>query len=219
MEPRYFLVLAVALIMGWFAIGILYNIRRGNQVLRWMEKGLPRIGERTTFRWLGSSVAELVIAQAKDPTRRVEILIVLAPRDVPWNWLFAVLRGRHDVLILRADLNSAPRLALELSNPKTWTGRMSLDVVRQEGWQSQEYLGQTLMAPAGLLKMAAEFLSRLQQPAKKLSPRYDRFSLRKDTPHLEVHIPFPDTKRDDAMAFFIALQDLARAIHQPGQTS
>ena len=218
MEPRYFLVLAVALIMSWFAIGVLYNIRRGEKLLRWMQGGLPRIGERTTFRWLGSSVAHLVIAQGKGPTKRVEILLALAPRDVPWNWLYAVLRGRHDILILRVDLNNAPRLALELSNPKTWTGRLSLHQVQQEGWQSQEYQGQILMAPAGLLKLAAEFLERLQGAAQKLAPSYDRFSLRKETPHLEVHLPFPDPKVDDAQAFFTALQDLARAIHQPGST-
>ncbi len=63
MDPsRYqpWLILALALVMGWFAVGIIWNIRRGNAVLRWLQTGLPRLGERTTLRWLGSSVVAMV---------------------------------------------------------------------------------------------------------------------------------------------------------------
>ncbi len=215
MEPRYILVIAVAVVMLWYALGILYNIRRGEKLLRWMQGGLPRIGKRTTFRWLGSSVAELVIAQGKSPTLRLEILVALVPRDLAWNWLLASLRGRRDVLILRADLNNAPRLALDLANPKSWTGRMALNQAVQSDWQTQDHQGQTLATPAGLLKMAASFLEQLQEPLRRLSPHYDRISLRKETPHLEVHLPFPDIRQADADQFFAALQDLARKINQP----
>jgi hypothetical protein len=215
-NPRIILVIAVAIVMLWFALGTLYNIRRGEKLLRWMQKGLPRVGERTTFRWLGSSVAELIIAQGKGTTRRVEILVALAPRDLAWNWLLAVLRGRRDVVILRVDLSNAPRLALELANPKSWTGRLALNETSQEGWQSQDYQGLTLAAPAGLQKMAEAFLEQLQEPLSRLSARYDRVGLRKETPHLEVHLPFPDIRQVNADQFFAALQELARKINQPG---
>ena len=216
MDPRYFLVIAVAIVMGWYAIGIFYNVRRGEKLLQWMQAGLPRIGERTTFRWLGSSVAELVIGKGKGPTRRLEILLALAPRDLPWNWLYAELRGLRDVLILRVDLGGAPRMALEMANPKSWTGRMSLSQAREEGWQAQEYHGMTLMAPAGLLKLAAEYFPHLEDPIRKLSASYSRFGLRKETPHLEIHLQFPDVKKVDADDFFAALQDLARSVHPHG---
>jgi hypothetical protein len=215
-DPKFFLVIAVAFVMGWYAIGTMYNVRRGEKLLKWMQSGLPRIGERTTFRWLGSSVAELVIGKGRGPTRRLELLLALAPRDLPWNWLFAELRGRRDVLILRVDLGSTPRMALEVANPKSWTGRMSLNQVHQEGWQAQEYNGMTLMAPAGLLKLAAEYFPRLEEPIHHLTASYSRFGLRKESPHLEIHIPFPDIKTVEADGFFAALQDLARAAHPPG---
>src|SRR3990172_3765450 len=80
--------------MGWFAAGVVWNIRRGNAVLRWMQDGLPRLGEKTTLRWLGTSVVELTIHRAKAPFRQVEVLLVLTPRDVPWLWLLAVGRER-----------------------------------------------------------------------------------------------------------------------------
>jgi hypothetical protein len=83
-NPQYILVVAVIVLMGWFAIGLIYNLRRGDALLKWMQDGLPSIGQKTTFRWLGTSVAELVIAHAKKPFRRLETLLVFKPRDVFW---------------------------------------------------------------------------------------------------------------------------------------
>jgi hypothetical protein len=197
-------------IMGWFALGIIFNLRRGDALLRWLQTGLPRIGERTTFRWLGSSVAELVIAKAKNPFRRLDTLIVLTPRDVPWMWFWARLRGRRDTLILRAHLAVAPRLDLELADPASWTGRTALEQVRQRGWESQPYAdGLLLMAPAGLLNLAGSVASSLTDRLAQLSPKTYRLGLHKEAPHLELHIPFPD-KQSDARQWFEALVKLAQ---------
>src|SRR5512147_2327436 len=98
MSQQYMVVIAVAVVMGWFALGFIYNLRRGDAVLKWMQGGLPRIGERTTFRWLGTSVAELGIARAKPPFRRMDVLLVLKPRDVFWMTIIAMMQGRSDVV-------------------------------------------------------------------------------------------------------------------------
>ena len=57
MNAQYILVIALVIIMGWFAFGVVYNLRRGDALLKWMQNGLPGIGQLTTFRWLGTSVA------------------------------------------------------------------------------------------------------------------------------------------------------------------
>lgn len=212
MNPQYILVIVVIVVMGWFAIGFIYNLRRGDAVLKWMQTGLPDIGPRTTFRWLGTSVAELVIAKAKNPFRRLETLLVLAPRDVFWMMIVSAFQGRHDTLIFRAVLNSPPFLDLELADPKSWSGRAALSQVATRGWESRPYQDLQLMAPRGFLDMATTTLDRLATPMQKLSPRYSRLSLRKNTPNLEIHIPFPDTRRTDAVQYFGALRDLARVI-------
>lgn len=217
MDPKYILVLAVLVIMGWFAFGVIYNLRRGDKLLRWLQIGLPRIGERTTFRWLGSSVAELVIAKAKNPFRRLETLVVLAPRDVPWMWLWARLRGRRDTLILRAHLAVAPRIDLELADPASWTGRMALSDVAKRSWESRPYEnGLQLMAPAGLLNLAGSTLAGLNAQVELLAPKFWRLSLRKDAPHLEIHIPFPDVQAD-ARQWFEVLQRVAQKVGEPTQ--
>ena len=215
MNPQYVLVIAVVIIMGWFAFGVIYNLRRGDALLKWMQTGLPAIGQRTTFRWLGTSVAELVIAHAKKPFRRLETLVVLKPRDVFWMTIAAYFQGREDIVIFRAQLSTNPRIDLELVDPKSWSGRSSSQQVGQRKWESKTYEGLQLMAPQGLLSLATTTIDGLAAPMQRLSSRYARFSLRRDTPNLEVHVPFPAYRTSDAPQYFEALRDLARAISGP----
>jgi len=211
-NSQYIVIIAVAIFMSWFAFGMIYNLRRGDAVLKWMNDGLPLVGERTTFRWLGTSVAEMGIARAKRPFQRLDTLLVLKPRDVFWMTILALFQGRDDVLIFRAYLSTPPLLDLELADPKTWSGRAALRQVSQRGWESGDYHGLRLMAPKGLLNLAATTLDQLAAPMQSLSPRYVRLSLRKTAPNLEVHVPFPNPHASDAKTYFQSLCDLGRAV-------
>ena len=107
-ELAIFVVVVIA-IVGWFALGTHLNVRKGHRFLEWLQSGLPLVGEKTTLRWLGSSVVHLQIENAREPFRRVEVLVVLEPRDVPPLWLLSRLRGRRDLLIVRTELRSVPK--------------------------------------------------------------------------------------------------------------
>ena len=214
MNPQYILVIGLIIVMGWFAYGVLFNLRRGDSLLKWMQPGLAKIGARTTFRWLGTSVAELGIQQAKSPFRRLDTLLVMAPRDVVWMTALAALQGRRDTLIFRGVLSTPPLMDLELADPKTWTGRTALRQAAQQNWEKQDYQGLELMAPRGYLGMAVGILDRLQAPLAQLSPRYARLSLRRSAPNLELHLPFPSQRTLDAVEYFEALREFARAIGQ-----
>ena len=111
----------LAAVMLWFAFGTQRNIRRGNELLRWLQDGLPLLGQRTTLRWLGSSVVELRITEPQAPFREADLLIVLEPRDLGALWAFAHRRGRRDFLILRARLARPPRFRADLADAKSWT--------------------------------------------------------------------------------------------------
>jgi len=213
-NAQYILVIAVIILMGWFAFGVIFNLRRGDALLKWMQNGLPKIGQRTTFRWLGTSVAELVIAKAKNPFRRLETLVVLKPRDVFWMTIMAYFQGREDIVIFRAQLSTAPLVDLELVDAKTWSGRNALKQVAERKWESKTYEGLQLLAPRGLLDLATRTIDGLATPMQKLSPRYARFSLRRDTPNLELHLPFPQYRTENADQYFEALRALARAVSE-----
>ncbi|CAG1015010.1 hypothetical protein ANAEL_05144 [Anaerolineales bacterium] len=214
MNSQYIVIILVAIFMGWFALGMIYNLRRGDALLKWMQDGLPLIGQRTTFRWLGTSVAEMGIAKAKRPFQRLDVLLVLKPRDVFWMTILAFFQGRDDVLIFRGYLNTPPLLDLELADPKAWSGRTALKQVSERGWEGADYHGLRLMAPKGLLDLATTTLDQLAAPIQSLSPRYVRFSLRKTAPNFEVHVPFPNPRTMDAKDYFQSLVELARAVGQ-----
>jgi hypothetical protein len=215
-NSQYILIVALVIIMGWFAFGVVFNLRRGDALLKWMQNGLPSIGQKTTFRWLGTSVAELVIAHAKKPFRRLETVLVLKPRDVFWMTIMAYFQGRDDIVIFRAQLSTAPPVDLELVDSKTWSGRNALKQMVERRWESKSYQGMQLLAPKGLLDLATTALDKLAVPMQKLSPRYARFSLRRDAsrPNLELHLPFPAYRTSDATQYFGALRDLARTISE-----
>lgn len=210
-DPKTIVVAGLAVIMGWFAVGLLSNLRRGNAVIRWLQGGLPLLGERTTFRWLGSSVAQMEISRAKQPFRTLQLMIVLAPRDVPWFWLLAALRGRRDILIFRAKLCAAPGTSLEMADSASWTGRTALSEAALRGWVCEPYKGYRLCAPGDALETARRALPELEAALMPASSTLVRLGVRSDAEQVEVHLPLPRVTQD-ARAYFKALQALARAL-------
>ena len=198
--------------MGWFAFGVIWNIRRGNAVLKWMQSGLPRLGEKTTLRWLGSSAVELSIAKARPPFRRVDLVLVLEPRDVPWFWLIARLRGRRDMLIVRGQLTTAPQFEYDLLAPGSWSEREIVGRGEARQWET-ETLGDThFRAPAPTRSLSRQIAPGALEAARRVWPTVWRLSSRREAPQLELHVPLPDPRQGDAAQFFNALRGLAERV-------
>ncbi len=213
MEPLQVLFIIIGvLVMGSFAGGIIWNIRHGNAVLRWMQSGLPLIGEKTTLRWLGSSVVELNIAKAKPPFRQFNLVLVLQPRDVPWLWLISLIRNRRDMVILRGSLTSAPRLEYDVLAPNSWTGRSALVQAQGAQWGTQPMGELQFAAPKASLPVSSPIATGLLETARQVDPTVWRFSVRREYPQFELHIPMPAPGGGDARQYFEAVRLLARQI-------
>ncbi len=213
------LVVLVAAVMGWFAFGVVRNIRRGNAVLRWMQGGLPRLGEKTTLRWLGSSAVTLGIAKARPPFRQVDLLLVLEPRDVPWLWLLARLRGRRDMLIVRGQLASAPLYEFDLLAPGSWSEHETLRRSETRPWETESLDDQNFRAPQTTRSLSRQIAPDLLAAARKAHPTVWRLSSRRESPQLELHVPLPDPRQTHAPQFFDALRALAERMGHPLPTS
>jgi len=210
MDPaQAILIVLVAVVMGWFALGVVWNIRRGNAVLKWMQTGLPRLGEKTTLRWLGSSAVELSIAKARPPFRRVDLLLVLEPRDVPWFWLLTRLRGRRDMLIVRGQLTTAPQFAYDLLAPGSWSERETVGRGEARQWETEALGDARFRAPAPTRSLSRQLAPGALGAARKVQPIVWRLSSRRESPQLELHVPLPNPRQADATQFFNALRALA----------
>ena len=69
--------IAAVAVVAWFAAGTIWNVRTGRELMRWMQGGLPALGERTTVRWLGSTAVEIALKTAVDYLREHSDLQVI----------------------------------------------------------------------------------------------------------------------------------------------
>jgi hypothetical protein len=205
------LVALLVVFMVWFALGTGYNVRRGNDVLRWLQTGLPILGRRTTVRWLGSSAVELKLAEAKEPFREATVLVVLEPRDVVWLWALSRARGRRDVLIVRADLRRAPRLELEAFDPAGWmAGEVGGGFDGEAGWKRIDWPATSTTVEGSWRGQGdPEAARRAWTRLGPLSSGVWRISIRQTVPHLQVHVRPPDLATVGADDLLGAIRDLA----------
>jgi len=189
-----------AIALGWaacFAIGSSWNLKRGNDVLRWLREALPALGERTTMQWLGTSAVKLTIARAKDPFKDVEIVIAMEPRDVPALWLHGHLNGRRDTLIIRGHLRQPPNVEVEVVNPALWTGREALSEINQSAWSKVSLNGEGDSATRSYVAVAngaqgTESLREWFSRSLKLAPALARISVRRAAQYqLQWHSSVP----------------------------
>jgi hypothetical protein len=207
-ELAIFVVVVIA-IVGWFALGTHVNVRKGHRFLEWLQGGLPIVGEKTTLRWLGSSVVHLQIENAREPFRRVEVLIVLEPRDVPPLWLLSRLRGRRDLLIIRTELRSVPKLQVEILDLRAWSTQAVNKEVRQQRWElvsAHQLPFQVYVLPP--VPNVAELAAEAARPGLSLV----RVGVRRTNNSLEVQWRLPSQPASAALAVFETVQRLARQV-------
>ena len=212
--------LAIALlaaVMLWFAFGTQRNIRRGNELLAWLQSGLPMLGERTTLRWLGSSVVELRITQPAEPFREAQLLVVLEPRDLGALWALAHRRGRRDFLIVRTRLVRAPRFSADVADPASWT----MGDVRHR-WAGEDtastwsgtWDGTALEARHDATARLDELRGWWKQLAD-VSGGVWRLSVSPTVPHVELHL-LPPPAGVSSVRLLGALREVARQIATGG---
>lgn len=194
----------ILFVMLWFALGTQRNIRKGNELLRWLQTGLPMLGRKATLRWLGSSAVELGIATAEAPFRDATVVVVLEPRDVSFLWAYARWRGRRDFIIVRANLRRAPRFSMDVGDPRGWTGRP--DAAEQD-WRTVDWPDGcvALVGPGADETTVRSAWDRLG----KASAGVWRLTVQPVVPHLEVHLRPPLTDRVASDRMLAPIRDLA----------
>jgi hypothetical protein len=202
-------ILLLVVLLG-FAFGTHRNVRRGNDLLRWLQGGLPLIGERTALKWLGSSAVQLDITEPRSPFAQAQIVVVLEPRDVGWLWAWARSRGRRDFLILRGRLQSAPRFEIEAGDRRGWTGRDRLDNLDASAWTHIDWGYEAVQVAHGP-DADTEAVRSIWDDLTSTSGGVWRLSVRRDAPHLEVHV-MPPGGDESADPLFRAFKELAQTV-------
>jgi hypothetical protein len=203
-------IIVVILVVGGFALGTQRNVHRGHNAMAWAQGGLPLVGEKTTVRWLGSSVVQLKIQNAKRPFREVEVLFVLEPRDIAPLWFLARARGRRDLFIFRSRLHTLPDFEFEAFEPAAWSARGREAHLRSQKWQPVP-ARDSLVAYAPEPHPAAH---RLLDLAALSGCPLLRLSVQRNDPNFEVHWPLAELKGLPPETVFQTLRKVGQQILQ-----
>jgi hypothetical protein len=204
----------VVFVMGWFAVGSIWNVRKGSSTLRWFKGGLPLLGEKTTMRWLGTTSIELVLAKAKPPFEKATLVVFLEPRDVPWIWALSRRRGRRDALILRARTRRPPPRDIEALDLASWPARDARRRMAGEPWQAREGAGAGDLTVFTKVEDALPLGDALLDLARDSGMKVQRLSVRQEEPHLQLFVDLPAPPMP-AAEFFGALRAIGERASRP----
>lgn len=212
-SPLPTLALLVLLLLScWYLIGMQYNIRRGRRALRWLEQGLPMVGEKAALNWTGVSQAQIQVAKAKDPFRSAQVLIHMQPREIPL-WWFWHRAPAQDTLIFRAQLRAAPRFDLVSHSPH----------VPADEQLKRHGTGQWSAVQGGLANaMNADIrgsispyaVNRLIVQTTLEGMTLTRLVVHRSAPNLEVHYLLPQFEQVSPQRLFTSLHQLGEEILQ-----
>lgn len=197
----------VAFVLGWFALGSAANVKRGNRALAWLQGGLKALGDKATVRWIGTTAVDLGLAKAKAPFESASLVVFLAPRDLPWLWALSRARGRRDTLILRTRLEKPPVADVELLDRASWSGRDALRGMKDERWSVREPVEPGGLAAFYRFDEALARADALWNEARGSGATLRRLSVRRNEPHLELHVDLPAAPLD-AAGFFRTVRSL-----------
>jgi len=203
-----------ALLVVWYIVGWQVNRRRGERLLAWVLQALRALsGDQITVSRLGTSGFQVNVGKAKVPFKRIEATILLQPREILLLWIFNLLRGRTDQLVLKATLRAWPRGEVEVMK----TGRLSrgvLEELGEEAWARQETAGGLVIACRG--EKGQQQVDAISHLVEDLSSRLLRLSLSKKAPHLLVSLSLAGLDEQSALFLLSSLRDLAQVVTPSG---
>ena len=206
MNTGQIIAIGLSIVLGvWFVVAGVFNRRHGMRVYRWLQQGLSTWGKVGEARWIGSSGsgARLTIFQGQRPFGRVEALFLLESREIAPLWAFNRLRGKRDEMIVKANLRAVPPLEIEAAPP--------------QARQWREIRGFRDLGAVGGLRLMAKGRAQpaFQQQVRAFLHTYRdsllRFSLRRRSPHLIVHLYLPALLEQPPETLFQALAELFSA--------
>ena len=193
---------------GWYGVFLVLNRRRGIATYYWLREGLQAaVGDVTGASWVGSSAAgaRLGVKKAQAPFRQMEAVFLLESREILPLWIFDLLRGKRDELILTATLRTPPKQEFEVARKggRRFKRLVSEDQKRPYEWASG--LDGFEIVRRGS-KDSAETMERLAAFLEQHGAAVRQISLQRKSPHLVLRVALSSLKAAPAGEFFTTLQ-------------
>jgi hypothetical protein len=208
--PERVLWIAIILLVLGYLGGQWLNRQRSKRLGNWLQAGIGSLGGRVAWRWIKSvtSGAEVTVQEARAPYRNLSISYYLLTREFAPLWLWERIRGKRDLLALKADLRLIPSREFEILPARGKLRRELDEATRDVPYQWTELtdglsLGGRPAVDAVSLERATEFM-------KSYGPYVERISLRRRAPHVMAFFRMTGLERTKSDELWRALGELVR---------
>lgn len=210
--------LILLLLVAGFLGGQWLNRQTAKRAGKWIQAGLGSLGGRVAWHWSKSIAAgaEAAVEETRAPFRNIAIAYYLLTREFPPLWLWEHLRGKRDLLSVRANLRLLPTREFEIV-PLTGSLRKELDQAAAQPpagevagqpftWRELSH-GLGFGMRGGLDEATCE---KAQTFVNSYGAYVERVSLRKRTPHVLAFFRLGPIQSGPSAEAWKALGELVR---------
>jgi hypothetical protein len=198
----------IVLVLSYLA-GAWLNRRRSKVIGKWLQAGLGALGGKPAWKLTRSlsTGAEVMVADASRPFERIQAGYYLLTREIMPLWGIELLRGKRDLLAIRAYLRTQPAAEYELM-PLQGKLRTLLDSkAGDQPWQWQEMPAGLGLATRGETSPAT--VKAIGSFAKRYGLLTERLSLHPRQPSLTVFLKLAGQGMPPASELLRGLKDVA----------
>ena len=202
------IIVCSVLILGYI-LGYFYNRQRAEQIFKWLKLGLSTLGEVSLGEKLPGMATggRLEVSQASAPLKKVEAVYLLAPRENILFWIFHMLQGRSDELVVWINYQSRPEQSVEVARKgDRQFARRLMDKEKPALTMAEEIQGLQIAAEA---KPGSELFGKLQAFLTSHGSNVIRLAVRPEKPNLYLRLNLRLMRRLTATELFSTLKDLA----------
>jgi hypothetical protein len=202
------IIVCSVLILGYI-LGYLYNRQRAEQIFKWLKLGLSTLGEVSLGEKLPGMATggRLEVSQASAPIKKVEAVYLLAPRENILFWIFHMLQGRSDELVVWVNYQSRPEQSVEVARKgDRQFARRLIDKERPALTMAEEIQGLQIATEA---KSGSLLFGKVQAFLSNHGSSVIRLAVRPEKPNLYLRLNLRLMRRLTATELFSTLKDLA----------
>jgi len=199
---------AISFLAIWYFSWRHWLRRRARLVLGWVQVAFRRHGKVSEVEWLSASRFRVNLRLRTTTFHNAHLIVQLAPRELPFSWLWYRIRKHQETATFAANLDSPPAFNLDVRNHR-WCGTsLSSPPAPTKKW-SAERLGPIVITTRR--DWQHEIVNMMDALSASRSYEFLKIVFRKDSPHFLATVAL-NAMQADALAevnVFDVIRELA----------
>ncbi len=133
-------VVGLCTVLLWYWLVASWNRRRARALLVNLEAAFVGQGEVDHVEWVSASQFHLNLRLVSSAFVQPRVSVQLLPREMPVNWMMALIRKRRETVTFEANLLCAPGFNLEVHNQR-WRGKTCSRRMKKAGVVRLKHVG------------------------------------------------------------------------------